>query len=830
LIINLPIGYVRIEMGHTNFPVQLTSFVGREREIADVKRLLFSVHLVTITGTGGSGKTRLVLQVANSMNEAFANGVWLVDLAPVHEPVLVPQLVSQVLGLHPAADQPLLETLLDFVRSKQLLLVLDNCEHLNVACAQLAQELLSQAPELRILATSRVALAIGGETIYPISGLAWPSDVARLDDEPQDLMQYDAVRLFVERARAISPNFNLTSENAQSTVEICRRLDGLPLALELASSRLNVLSVQEINTRLNDRFALLVSNQPNDLQPRHHTLRAAIDWSYALLSMDEQILLRRMAVFEAGCTLDNVEVICSTDRISTEHTLDQISSLVSKSFIVADTISRPQARYRLLETIREYALEKLEEACEMEQLRDRHLELYLARAEEAAPKLNDAYQQLWLNWLEGEHDNLRAALAWSLESGRIEAGVRIAISIARFWEIRGYVPEGMVWFERLLAKAGEGLPRIVHAQALVYACFMAMFLGNAPACIAYGRDATALAEEAGDEGNPILILALNGLGSGARMAGDYQTAFNLEERAIQLLRASPGPSFFLGMTLLAGGDVAMELGAYDKARVLLNESLALAQEAGDAFRIAHTFNTLGDLARYQGNYTEANSAYEKSVALLREIGAQHDLAAILRNLGRAYLHLGDIERACALFCESLAAHQAELNKAGMIDCLIGLGAAAVMAGLPAAGARLLAAAAAIRAQRAGSVWPAKRMEVDQYLDMARARLSEAEFQAEQAAGGAMSLEQAMDYALNLPLQVGTVLKIAETPDSLTKRERDVAALIGQGLSNREIADTLVLSKRTVEHHIANIFSKLGFSNRVQIVRWAIENGLAKTSK
>jgi predicted ATPase/DNA-binding CsgD family transcriptional regulator len=817
-------------MSLTNFPVQLTSFVGREREIADVKRLLFSAHLVTITGTGGSGKTRLVLQVANSMNEAFANGVWLVDLAPLHEPALVPQLVSQVLGLHPAADQPLLETLLDFVRSKQLLLVLDNCEHLNEACAQLAQELLSQAPELRILATSRVALAIGGETIYSISGLAWPSDVVRLDDEPQDLMQYDAVRLFVERARAISPNFNLTSENVLSTVEICRRLDGLPLALELASARVNVLTVEEITARLKDRFSLLISIQPRTLDPRHHTLRAAIDWSFTLLMADEQVLLRRLAVFTAGFTLDMAEAVCCGEEIGERRTLDQISSLVSKSFLIADTIGRAQARYRLLETIREYALEKLEESGETAQLRSRHLELYLARAEEAAPKLNNVYQQLWLNWLEGEHDNLRAALAWSLESDRIEAGLRIAISIARFWEIRGYVPEGMVWFERLLARAGEGLPRIVHAQALVYACFMAMFLGNAPACIAYGRDAVALAEEAMDEGNPILILALTASGSGARMAGDDQTAFNQLERAIQLLRASPGPSFFLGMTLMAGGDVAMELGDYDKAQALLNESLALAQEAGEAFRIAHTFNALGDLARYQGNYTEAISAYEKSVALLRELGAQHDLAAIVRNLGRACLLLGDVERADMLFRESLAAHQAELNKAGMIDCLIGLGAAAVVAGLPAAGARLLAAAAAIRVQRVGSVWPAKRMGPDQYLDMARARLSEAEYQAEQAAGRALSLAQAVDYAQNLSFKPEIAPEVRETPDNLTGREREVASLVAQGLSNDEIAGTLVLSKRTVEHHITNIFSKLGFNNRVQIVRWAIENGLAKASK
>jgi predicted ATPase/DNA-binding NarL/FixJ family response regulator len=813
-----------------NLPLQLTSFIGREQDLTQVKSLLSAARLVTLTGAGGCGKTRLAIQIAGTLSGTLADGAWFVDLVPLHEPTLVPQLVSQVLGLHPAADQPLLETLLDFLRSKQLLLILDNCEHLTEACAQLAQELLSQAPELRILATSREPLAIAGEIIYPLSGLSCPSLHESEEGKLEDFMRYDAVRLFVERARAISPGFSLTPKNAAPIGEICCRLDGLPLALELASARVNVLTIEEITARLKDRFSLLISIQPRGIDPRHHTLRAAIDWSFTLLTADEQVLLRRLAVFTAGFTLDMAEAVCCGEEIGERHTLDQISSLVSKSLLIADTIGRAQARYRLLETIREYALEKLEESGETEQLRDRHLELYLARAEEAAPKLNDAYQKLWLNWLEGEHDNLRSALAWSLESGRIEAGLRIAIAIARFWEIRGYVPEGMVWFERLLARTGEGLPRIVHAQALAYAGFMAMFLGNAPACIAYGREAAAIAEKAGDEGNSILILALNAAGSGARMAGDYQTALDLDERTIQLLRASPGPTFFLGMSLMAGGDVAMELGAYDKALVLLNESLSLAQEAGDAFRIAHTFNTFGDLARYQGNYTKAKSYYEKSVALLREIGAGHDLAAFVRNLGRACLLLGNVERAGILFRESLAAHQAELNKAGMIECLIGLGAAAVMAGLSAAGACLLTAATAIRAQRAGSVWPAKRMEIDQYLDLARARLPEAEFQSEQAAGHAMSLEQAVDYAQNLSFKPEITPEVRERPDSLTEREREVSALIGQGKTNSEIANELVLSKRTVEKHVGNILSKLGLTSRSQIVRWFMEHGVTQTSE
>ena len=690
-------------MGFTNFPVQLTSFIGREREIADVKRLLASAHLVTLTGAGGSGKTRLAIQIANAVSETFADGAWLIDLAPLHEPALVPQLVTLALGLHPAADQPLLETLLSFVRSKHLLLILDNCEHLREACAQLAEELLSQPPELRILATSREPLAIPGETIYPVSGLAWPAVSATLEVNPQDLMQYDAVRLFVERARAISPSFDLTSENGWPTVEICRRLDGLPLALELASARVNVLTVQEIAARLNDRFALLTSGQRRGYEPRHHTLRAAIDWSYTLLADDEQVRLRRLAVFEAGCTLDMVEAICSGEGIAAEHTLDQISSLVSKSLVMAETIGRTQARYRLLETIREYALEKLEEAGEKARLRERHLDLFLARAEEAAPKLAETYQQLWLNWLEGEHDNLRAALAWSLESDRIEAGLRIASALIRFWEIRGYVCEGLTWFERLLAQADERTSLVVQANALAYASFLAMFLGDAGTTLAYGRKAVALAEAAGDEGSGVLIIALAGLASGARVGGDFQIAFTLEEQMIQLLRASPEQPFFLGMALLSHGSVAIELGDYETARASLDESLAIAREAGDSFRIAHALNAIGDLARCERQYEAAQAAYENSITLLREVGAQHDLASVLHNLGHTCLHLGDVEGAHGLFCESMAAHQALQNVPGMAECLIGFAAIALLRGTPAVGARLLSASAAIGGQRDAAV-------------------------------------------------------------------------------------------------------------------------------
>jgi non-specific serine/threonine protein kinase len=818
-------------MGSINLPVQLTSFIGREREIADVKRLLYSSHLITLTGANGTGKTRLAIQITNSVSESFADGVWLVDLAPLREPALVPQLAAQALGLRPIPDQPLLETLLKFVQPKQLLLILDNCEHLIEACAQLAQELLSQAPALRILATSSVALAIAGETVYLVSGLDCPVISGELvrDEQNrlnlQELMGYDAVRLFVERARANSPNFNLTYENAWSTIETCRRLDGLPLALELASARVNVLTVQEIVTRLNDRFALLTSSQRRGIEPRHYTLRAAIDWSFMLLPMDEQILLRRLAVFEAGCTLDTAEAICAGDGISEGRTLDRISSLVRKSLVVADTIGRTQARYRLLETIREYALVKLDEAGETKQLRDCHLDLFLARAEEAAPKLGEAYQQLWLNWLESEHDNLRSALAWSLESGRIEQGLRIASALVRFWEIRGFVQEGLGWFERLFTQTDERIPPRIRVNALVFASFLAMFLSNSPAAMAYGREAVELAEAVCGEDRDVLAFALAGLASGARAAGDYQTAFTVGEQAIKHFRALPVPSFNLAMSLLATGEIAIQMGSYDRAREWLDESLVLARQDGDTFRIAHTFNALGDLYRLEQNYVEATSAYENGIALLRELGALHDLASILSNLGYTYLHKGDVERARSLFVESMSIHQTQQNKPGMAECLIGAAATVVMGGLPAAGVRLLAAAATISGQPSASQWKATQMEYERYLNLARLKLPLPDFQAEQTIGSAMSLEMAVTDAQKFLLKPGPPSVVEETPHGLTGREREVAMLIGQGKSNSEIAAELVVSKRTIETHVSHILSKLGLSNRAHIMRWAIDHGL-----
>ena len=832
---NLIIDCVQIGMSCKNVPIQLTSFIGREGDLAAVELLLSEARLVTLTGPAGCGKTRLAIQIANAVNGEFEDGVWWVDLAPLRDPALVPQLVVHTFGLRPVTDQPMMESLSSFVQPKQLLLVLDNCEHLNIACAQLAQQLLTVAPGLRILATSREPLANAGETIYPLSGLAWPASSSEAGRDGQSRLElqevagYDAVCLFVERARAILPNFTLTSENAPGIIEVCRHLDGLPLAIELASARVKVLTVQEIAARLNDRFVLLTSGQRTGIEPRHQTLKEAIDWSYALLTSEEQTLLSRLAVFAAGCSLDMAEAICSGEGISPAQMLDLLSSLVDKSLIVAETSGKAPARYRLLETIRVYALEKLREAGEATRLRDRHLDLFLARSEEAMPKQFEAYQQLWLNWLEAEHDDLRAALSWALESKRIETGLRLASALTYFWEIHSYVQEGLGWMERLLAAADECVSLEVHVKALVFATFQYMLVGNNQAATTSARKAVELAEASGDANSPILAFAMDGMASAFKTTGDFQTSFDIIENNIRYYRTA-GPPYYLGMSLLSQGENAIQIGNYKFARERLSESLALARQDGDAFRTAHSLNTLGDLSRLEQNYTEAASAYESGAALLRELGAQRDLASLLSNLGFACLRLGDIERAHSLFSESMSIHQAQQNRPGMTESLIGFAATAVMDGQPAAGLRLLAAAAAISGRPSASKWRATQIEFEWYLGFARDRLTKAEFQAEQAAGRTMSLEHAVEDARRLQIPSGTAQQANEKVENLTQREREVAALIAQGKTNREIAQELVLSKRTVEKHAANILSKLGLTSRAQIVRWAIEKGLVRTSE
>jgi predicted ATPase/DNA-binding CsgD family transcriptional regulator len=818
-------------MTPTNLPVLLTSFIGRERELAEVGVLISNSRLVTLTGAGGCGKTRLAIQVGNNMRDTFADGIWLVDFVALHDPGLVPQHVAQTLGLRFAPDQPLDELLLNFVHAKQMLLLLDNCEHLIAAITQLVQQMITKATALHILATSRQPLAMTGERIYLVQGLAWPSlDSAALRN-PEDLMQYDAFHLFVERARAISHPFKITPESAPAIVEICRRLDGIPLALELASARVNVLTVGQIAGRIDDRFALLNSGQLTGAVTHHQTLRAAINWSYDLLTLEEQTLLRRLAVFDADCTLDMAESICAWDEIAKEHILELISSLADQSFVVAETSGRTEARYRLLETIREYALEKLKEAGEVKLLRDRHLDFFVARVEEIAPKLqqSSAYQGLWINWLEGELDNIRPALDWALESGQVEAGLRLAVALFMFWVSHGSMAEGINWNERLLVQSDAEVPILLRARAAWNAGMMAGLLGDTTAARAYERTTVALCEAAGKEGAQLLALAQGPINAAAFINGDFAAVYTRIEHNNQQAR-DVGDELELPFGLASQAAAAIGLGKYQIARSLIEEALPAQQKVGDPWRVAVILSFLGHLEHWEQNYGRAQGTYEESLALLRKVGGTGEEPRVLQGLAHARLQQGDLNQAHALICESVMLYKSRGNIQGLGECLIGFGALALERGMPAEAVRLLTAGATHGKSLYLALLLSEGKEYQRYLAAAHSQLTEHKFEQAQEEGRAQSLEKAIEYALSLPLASATPrTKPHDEFGGLTEREREIVALIVQGERNSEIAEHLVLSKRTVEKHVTNILSKLELTSRAQIVRWAIEHNLTKLS-
>lgn len=807
----------------TNIPTALTSFIGREREITEVVELLPSSRLLTLTGAPGCGKTRLALRVAAEVSTQFVDGVYWVELARLADPLLVVQTAAKAMRVVEQRGRPTIEGLLDALQHRHLLLVLDNCEHILSGCVPLVEAMLATT-EATILATSREPLGVAGERRYPVPPMALPPSGLATEDRGR----FEAVRLFVERARAILPDFALAHVNSGAVAAICRQLDGIPLAIELASACVNVLAPEQIAARIGDRFELPAS-ATHVSRSQHRTLRAALDWSYVLLSPPEQALLQRLSVFAAGCSLSTAEAVCAGNRVERQQVFGLLSSLVDKSLVVAHTLQGSEARYHMLQTIRQYAQEKLEADVECSDMRDRHLGHFLQLVEEATSKLSGPYQRFWLNWLEAEYDNIRAALAWSHESDQIEAGLRIAVAIYPFWTIRDYAEEGLMWMERLLARVGEArqpVSPIVHANSLAYAAFLAGFRGNMQAQMARGNEAARMAEAAGEAGRQVLVWALAAQAYAARAAGNYRAEFDFSRRGIQLHREL-GNRHQLGLLLSVTSFSAMALGDYAAAHAMLDEALPLLREAGNPYRIAMALNFSGDLARCERDYAGAQTAYEESVKLLRELEAPRDLASVLHNLGHTCLHRGDVERAHALFDESLKAQQAQRNTPGVAECLIGFAALATVYGKPAAAARLLGAAVGIGGERIGSAWAATRMEYEHYLARIRSGLGETAFQAEQLAGRAFTVEQAIEYARSLAPQLPVVPAIRKTVDDLTARELEVTALIAQGKSNGEIADQLVVSKRTVEAHIAHILSKLGFTNRAQVVRWAIENGLVK---
>ncbi len=684
-----------------NLPRQLTSFIGREKEMAEIKRLLSAAYLVTLTGSGGAGKTRLALQVAADMVDGYPDGVWLAEFAPIADPALVPKTVASALGVSEQPRSDMTETLVDALRPKALLLVLDNCEHLLAACRDLAAALLRKCPHVRILATSREGLGVPGETLWRVPSLSVPEDLRHLPPA-EELVLYEAVRLFVDRALATAPEFTITSENSPAVAQVCQRLDGIPLAIELAAARVKVLAVEQIAIRLDDRFRLLTGGSQIVL-PRHQTLRGAIDWSYNLLSEPERVLLRRLSVFARGWTLEAAEAVSAGGSVEAVNILDLLTSLVDKSLVLAET-KDGEARYRVLETVREYGRDRLLESSEATDFRKRHRDWYLGLAERAEARFHGPEGIMWLNRLEVEHDNLRAALGWSsTEEEDAETRLRLAAALWEFWDYHTHWGEGRKWLETAIAGS---------------------------------RDTKSTAR----------VKALWGGGTLVWRQGDFGRAMALYEESLALAR-DLGDQRGIAMALMGRGLVHKRHGDFDAATALFEESLEVSRNLEDKWPTAFTLANMGAVAREKGDYAKAVPLCEESLAIFRTLDANRWIAYALRLTGHAVRLQGDVERTTGLYRESLALFGESGDKWIATECIEGLALIASAQGHFERAARLFGVAEAARETFGITMPRSEAGDQEHFWAAIRERPEGTAFAAAWAEGRAMTLEQAIEYAL-----------------------------------------------------------------------------------
>lgn len=821
-----------------NLPVARSGFVGRTREMSEVKRVLSMTRLLTLTGAGGSGKTRLALEVARDLVYAYPDGVWLVELASLSEGTLVPGAVTAALGVREKPDFPLTDTLAESLRSRRMLLVLDNCEHLIEACAWLVDTLLGSCEHLRVLATSREALGLAGEANWPVPPLAVPAAGRLLT--PQSLTRYEAVQLFVERARSRLPAFELTPRTAPAVVEVCRKLDGIPLAIELATARIATLSVEQISERLEDSLGFLTTGDRTRV-PRQRTLKAALAWSHELLDEAEQELFGRLSVFVGSWTLEAAEVVGAGDGAEEGEVLDLLSRLVDKSLVIAAAESDGASRYRLLETVRQYASGKLGSGGEKEAVRQRHALFFLGLAERAEPKLSGAGQAVWLDRLESDLDNLRAAVGYFRESGQAATHLRLAGSLWRFCYLRGHYTEGRGWLEGALA-GGDDAPSSARAKAHLGAGILTFLQCEYDRARSRLEEALALYRALGDDQG--VASASQMLGSIARERGDYARSEALHEESLAIWRKL-GDEAGQVRSLNYLGYVAWLQDKHDRARELCEETLVRFRVLGDNEGIAWALISLGSSALYAGDGPRARALLEESLALSREVGYKEGIAWSLNQLGVLAHREGDDRLATDLLRESLETHQNLGDRWRAASVLDAVAEALRAQGRPEPAARLLGAAGAVREAISVPVPLCERADREASLSRARAELGEASFEATFSEGRAMSTERAIEYALALarpPTPVETTGAEGErrrgatlpgtlqtTPEdgatSLTRREREILGMIAQGLSNPQIAARLVLSEHTVHRHVANILTKLGAHSRAAAVASAARQGL-----
>jgi predicted ATPase/DNA-binding CsgD family transcriptional regulator len=792
--------------------------LGRERDLIEIEvRLLrHDVRLLTLTGAGGSGKTRLAVATARMVAENFIDGVVFVDLSSLSQPAQVIPAVAGALGVQEEGGRPLFERLQQVLAGREHLLLLDNFEHLLSAAPQIV-ELVANCPGLKILVTSRAALRVRWEHEFVVWPLALPESAQVPDLEA--LARVPSVALFVERTRSARADFQFDQDNAGAVAEICRRLDGLPLALELAAAGTRILSPQELARRLQARLPAL-SSGPRDLPARQQTLRASIGWSYELLDANERRVFRHMAIFVGGGGLDQVEQACRAADEPDAAVLDGLGGLVEHSLLRRDTTPDGESRVRMLETIREFALNELEVSGELETIRRRHAVAYVALAEAADPLLFGAQRMDCVKRLAADFDNLRSALDWLLDRGDAELSCRLVGGLTWWWYPLGRVQTGLNWAERALGCGGP-CDVAARARALFAAGVLAVMVGDLLLARRRLEECAMLCQEAGDEAG----LAHAQIHLGIALAAEQPAeARALHSQALAIIRRVDDTSW-TAVALLSCGDRAFAVGELAEARIHFEESLALFRQTGDSMMAAQALNKLGDLARGASDYGRAAALYAESLALMRRHEGDSGIPGVLHNLGYVAHHQRQYRQAFDHFLEAIALFRSTGDQRGAAECLLGMASVALALDQLERAARLFGAADAALHATGVAVAPSNRSDYERNMAAARARMGGAAFASARQAGRDMSQEHAVAYA---KATADHVSEAALRPDRvrvdswlglLTPREGEVAVMLERGLSNRQIASELVITEQTVETHVKHLLSKLGLASRYQIQDW-----------
>jgi predicted ATPase/DNA-binding CsgD family transcriptional regulator/transcriptional regulator with XRE-family HTH domain len=852
-----------------NLPIQIIPLIGREQELKAACALLLrpETRLLTLTGAGGVGKTSLALQIATNLLDLFVDGVYFVSLASISEVALVLYTIAQTLGFGETGEQSPLELLKDNLRGKGLLILIDNFEQV-AAAAPLLGELIAACPRLKLLVTSRTVLYSRNEQEFPVPPLALP-DLKNLPDV-EELSRFSAVSLFIQRSQAAKPDFLMNNSNAYAIAAICVHLDGLPLAIELAAAWIKLLPPQSLLARLGHRSELLTNRRPN-VPIRQQTLRNTLLWSYDLLDAQEQWLFRILSIFVSGCTLEAIEAICNSLDITAKNILGTTISLIDKNLLQQIEQANGVPRLMMMATIREYGLECLASHGQVEVTRRAHALYYLKFAEEVEPKLFDIDQQRWFEVLDREYENLQAALHWSLERGELEIALRLGGALWRFWWVRGYMSEELLWLEQAI----QGIKEVqapVRAKALISAGALAYHRGDNVRAEAFFRESLALFQDLGEIQG--VAYSLHRLGLTASRSSDYRTAQSLEEEALQLFK-EVGDNEGIAHSLTDLAYIAMDQGEFLKARLLAEEGLSIfrslgdkrgivysllrlgrifyfsqedqtmtyalaaealkvAKEVGFKWGVASSLGLMGQLSLNQGDINRARPLLEEALVIRREIGDRWGITWGLYSLGWVEFDLSNYLAAKTLFEECFVLLQKLNDMEFMASILEALGGVVSSLGDPIWAAQLWGAAETLREVINAPITPVNRATYEHLVAAARAKLSKKAFSEAWAEGRTMAPEQAfiangqtkaLKSTIRAPIQSPTTMPSSPFPAGLTAREVEVLRWVASGLTDGQVAEKLIVSPRTVSTHLRSIYNKLGVNSRSGATRFAVEQHL-----